>query len=261
MAAEKRTTFNEIPKLYDEVRPRYPDQLFDDLIALADLRSGARILEVGTGTGIATMPLAERGYEIVGVELGSELAAVAERKLAQFANVEIVVADFEDWTLPGEPFDLVMSATAWHWLDPAAAFGKAAAALHRGGCLAIFGYKHIAGGDRTFFEHVQDCYRRFMPDTGPDERLLEPEQYEPDVDELEASGLFQKPQIRTYVTQESYTTDRYLELLSTYSGHRTLGAANRRGLFDCVGRLIDSRFEGHVRKAYMNELIVAGRAV
>ena len=260
MAGEKRTTFNEIPELYDDVRPRYPDQLFDDLITLADLRPGARILEVGTGTGIATLPLAERGYEIVAVELGRGLAAVAEGKLAQFANVEIVVADFEDWTLPGEPFDLVMSATAWHWLDPAVAFRKAAAALHRHGCLAIFGYKHIAGGDRAFFEHVQDCYRRFMPGTDPDERLLEPGEYEPDVRDLDASGLYREPQIRTYVTEEPYTRDRYLELLSTYSGHRILDMDNRLRLFDCVGRLIDTRFGGHIRKAYVNELIVAGRA-
>lgn len=111
MAEEKRATFNQVPELYDQVRPRYPVQLFDDLVALSGVPESGRILEVGAGTGIATLPLAERGYEIVAVEFGADLAAVAAAKLAKFKNVEVVVADFEEWPLPHEPFDLVTSAT------------------------------------------------------------------------------------------------------------------------------------------------------
>lgn len=260
MAVEKRRTFDQVAELYDEVRPRYPDQLFEDLIALTDLRPYGRILEIGAGTGIATLPLAERGYDIVAVELGAELAAVAERKLARFPKVEVVVADFEDWPLPREPFDLVVSATAWHWLDPAVGYQKAAEVLHPDGALAIFGYKHIAGGDREFFEQVQECYLRFMSDANPEERLQEPQEYEPDVSQLQASGLFEKPQTRTYVTEETYSRNRYLEVLSTYSGHRALSEKARQGLFDCIGSLIDRSFGGEVRKAYLNYLIVARRS-
>jgi ubiquinone/menaquinone biosynthesis C-methylase UbiE len=115
MAVEKRATFNQVAELYDQVRPRYPARLFDDLVALSGLPHGGRILEMGAGTGIATLPLAERGYRIVAIELGAELAAVARKKLSQFDNVDVVVANFEEWRLPREPFDLVLGATAWHW--------------------------------------------------------------------------------------------------------------------------------------------------
>ncbi len=98
-----------------------------------------------------------------------------------------------------------------------------------------------------------------MLDADPNEQLKEPSEYEPDVGQLNASGLFEEPEIRKYVTEESYSRARYLDLLSTYSGHRALSAEARQGLFDCVGSLIGKSFGGQVRKAYLNELIIARR--
>lgn len=87
-----RTTFDEAPELYDRTRPICPAQVFDDLVALARLREGASLVEIGCGTGQATLPLAERGFEIVCVELGERLAAYARGKLAASPNVEIINA-------------------------------------------------------------------------------------------------------------------------------------------------------------------------
>jgi SAM-dependent methyltransferase len=99
-----RAIFDEAAELYDRARPGYPAALFDDLAELTPLRPGSRVLEIGPGTGQATLPLAERGYQVVAVELGADLAAVARRKLAGFPNVEVVTAAFEDWPLPAEPW-------------------------------------------------------------------------------------------------------------------------------------------------------------
>src|ERR1700680_350180 len=116
----RRATFDEAAELYDRARPGYPPELFDDLTAIAGLRPGARLLEIGCGTGQATQPLAERKFQITAIELGPNLAAVARRKLARFCNVAVEVAAFEEWPLPAEPFDAVVSATAFHWLDSSA---------------------------------------------------------------------------------------------------------------------------------------------
>ncbi len=77
-----RRIFETVAQLYDRARPGYPPELFDDLADMARLRSGSRVLEIGCGTEQATRPLAERGYKVVAVEIGPELAALARRKLA-----------------------------------------------------------------------------------------------------------------------------------------------------------------------------------
>jgi hypothetical protein len=127
-----RATFDQAAELYDRARPRYPSALFEDLAGLAGIGPGSRVLEIGPGTGQATVPLAERGCRVVAVELGADLAAVARRNLARFPAVEVVTAAFEGWPLPSEPFDLVLAATAFHWVDPAVRVVKAADALRPG---------------------------------------------------------------------------------------------------------------------------------
>src|SRR5262249_7306379 len=128
--------FDSAADLYDRARPGYPAPVFEALAAFGDLRPGSRVLELGPGTGQATRPLAGRGYEVVAVELGAQLAERARRNLAAFPAVTVVNADFEGWPLPAEPFDLVLAATAFHWLDPATRVSKAAAALRPNGTLA-----------------------------------------------------------------------------------------------------------------------------
>src|SRR6266511_3093437 len=120
-----RATFNEVAELYHRARPGYPPEVFDDMAELACIGPGCRVLEIGCGTGQATVPLAQRGCEVVCVELGAAMAAVARRKLARFPAVRVEVSAFEDWPLPVERFDTVVSATAFHWIDPAVRVAKA----------------------------------------------------------------------------------------------------------------------------------------
>ena len=77
-AKRLRVTFDGDAERYDRARPGYPAATFDDLLALTGLGPGARVLEIGCGTGQATVPLAERGCQIVAVELGA--GALAGRR-------------------------------------------------------------------------------------------------------------------------------------------------------------------------------------
>src|ERR1051326_5385446 len=96
---ELRQTFGQAAERYDRARPEYPEALFNDLVTLAGLTPGDRLIEVGCATGKATRPLARRGFRITCVELGAELAAVARKNLAGF-EVEIVRSPFEKWQPP-----------------------------------------------------------------------------------------------------------------------------------------------------------------
>ena len=152
-----RQTFDQAADSYDRVRPDYPDELFDDLVALTGVTPGDHLLEVGCATGKATRPLARRGFRITCIELGAGLAATARVNLAGFP-VEVIQGAFEQWQ-PTEPASLVYAATAWHWIDPAVRYQRAWRALRPGGHLAIWGAGHVFtdGGD-PFFLEIQDVY-------------------------------------------------------------------------------------------------------
>lgn len=253
--------FDEDAELYDRARPGYPPELFDDLEELAGARPGSRVLEVGCGTGRATVPLAGRGCRITAVEAGPRMAEVARRNLAGAGAVEVVTAEFESWPLPQEPFDALVSATAFHWIDPAVRVVKAADALRPGGTLAVVRTQHVRGGTEDFFVEVQRCYERFDPDTPPG--LRPPAAADVDASdhagEVARSGRFGPTVFRRYEQDLTYTTPEYLDLLRTYSGHRALPEAARNGLFACVAGLIDRRYGGRVTKRSLIELAVAHR--
>ncbi|GAA1960716.1 class I SAM-dependent methyltransferase [Kitasatospora viridis] len=254
-----RLTFTEDAELYDRVRPGYPARLFDDLARYAELGARSRVLEVGCGTGKATVPLAERGYRVQAVELGAELAAVTRRRLAGFPDVAVTVGAFEEWALPAEPFDLVIAATAFHWLDPAVRVPKAADALRPGGTLAVVSTHHVAGGTLDFFAASQEHYERFVPGTPPGLRLEPADAIPRDGAELAASGRFGPAAFHRYEWELDYTTREYLDLLCSYSNHRALPAESRAGLLRALGGLIDGAHGGRVTKRYLTELLVARR--
>ncbi|RFU86028.1 class I SAM-dependent methyltransferase [Streptomyces triticagri] len=252
-------SFDDGAELYERARPGYPAELFDDLEELAGVGDGCRVLEVGAGTGKATLPLAERGCRIVGVEVGEGMAAVARRKLVRFEDVQIVTADFETWPLPREPFDAVVAATAFHWIDPAVRMVRAADALRPGGALAVVATQHVAGGSEDFFAEVQGCYERFDPATPPGLRLPAADDVDTSdhAEEVARSGRFGPVVFRRYEWDLTYTTAGYLDVLRTYSGHRTLAEGAREALLACIGALIDGRYGGRVTKRYLTELRVA----
>src|SRR5579862_1847603 len=138
-----RTTFESAAASYQQARPEYPAELYDELIRLAGLRPGGQLLEIGCATGKATVPLARRGFRVTCVELGRELAAQARRQLAGYPGVTINDGAFETWLPPtGVQYQLVFAATAWHWLDPAVRFRKAWDVLAPGGHLAFWAAEH-----------------------------------------------------------------------------------------------------------------------
>ncbi|EWS93566.1 class I SAM-dependent methyltransferase [Streptomyces filamentosus] len=254
-------TFDDDADLYDRARPRYPAELYDDLADLAGAVPGSRVLEIGCGTGQATVPLAGRGCRITAVEAGPRMAATARRNLAESPAAEVVTAEFESWPLPAEPFDVVLAATAFHWIDPAVRVPRAADALRPGGALAVVRSQHVMGGTEEFFVEVQRCYERFDPATPPG--LRPPAAGEVDnsdhAEEVARSGRFGRTVFRRYERDLTYTTAEYLDVLRTYSGHRALPEAARSGLLACVAGLIDGRHGGRVTKRYLIELGVSLR--
>jgi SAM-dependent methyltransferase len=255
-----RTTFESVAERYDAARPTYPDALFDDLVEVARVPAGGRILEIGPGTGKASVALAARGYSLVGVELGLQLAEVARRNLRPFPYAQIVVSDFEAWEPlePDERFDAVVAFTAFHWIAPRVRYAKPARLLRGGGALAVIETKHVlpAGAD-PFWTEVQADFDAIVPH--PDNRPPPaPEDVGDLREEIEASGLFRDVEVRRHFWDVEYGPNEYVAVLGTYSVNLALPAAQRDELFARIHARIAER--GSVRKTYLATLNVAHKS-
>jgi SAM-dependent methyltransferase len=251
-------TFNSVPELYDRARPRYPAALYDHLAAATGSGPGARVLEIAPATGIATVELARRGYNVTAVEMGEALAAVARRNLTPFPYASVHVSRFEEWQA-AEPFDLICCATAFSWLDPDLRLDKCAAHLRPGSWLAIWDTLHVEGGTSQFFIDMQACYERWMPGTPPGLRQKRAEDIPPDTYGIDAHPAFEALTVTDFPVVVPYTTEEHIAVIQTYSGHIALDEANAQGLYACLRELIDSRYGGHIEKAYTFRLLLARR--
>jgi SAM-dependent methyltransferase len=256
-----RATFDEAALLYHEARPGYPAALFDDVMALSDIPPRGRILEIGCGTGQATLPFARRGYRILCIELGGHLAALARRNLAAFPLVEVRRGAFEAWPLEEGAFDLAIAASAFHWLDPAIAYSRTVRALQPEGALALWWNAHVRSeGDQGFFEAVQKVYQRDAPELARSYHPLPAPDAVPDwTAEIKQTGLFGPMAVRQYRWDACYDASSYVRLLSTYSDHLALTSDARERLFAGITELIDTRFGGRIAKGYLTVLYVARR--
>jgi SAM-dependent methyltransferase len=254
-----RSSFQEVPELYDRARPGYPPRLFDDLVDLAGLRRGDRVLEIGCGTGQATQPLAERGLRVTCIELGEGLVAFARRKLARFADVEIVHGLFETWEPDEADFAAVVAFTSFHWLDPEAQYEKTARLLRPRGALALGRSDTVLADDHDpFWIEVQEDYDAVVPSHHyrPPPR---PEELGDDRAEIDASGCFHTVAVRRYLWELTYSADEYVALLDTYSGHRSIDEPVRSELYRRIRRRIDAAPGGSIRRTYVSTLHVGRR--
>jgi SAM-dependent methyltransferase len=254
----RAVTFDQVADLYASARREIPDEIIRDLFDLAGIEpAGARMLEIGCGTGQATLPLARRGCRVACIEMGANLARIARRNLAGFPLVEIVNARFEDWEPDGAVFDIVFAATSWHWLDPRLRYAKAAALLKPSGVLAFtMGGHAFPPGFDTFFTEIQPCYEAIGWDALPSP----PPTLEATSnlgDEIERSGYFDRVSIERYLWVEEFTADEYVAMMGTASDHILIEPEKREWLFAQMRRLIDARPGGRIRKHNLAILHVA----
>jgi SAM-dependent methyltransferase len=130
-------SFDAVAAQYAAARPGYPPALHDAVEELAGRPlAGARVLDVGAGTGLATAALAARGARVTAVEPGAAMAAELHRA---HPDLPVVRARGEALPFPdGAGFDLVTYAQSWHWTVPERSVPEALRVLRPGGTLALW---------------------------------------------------------------------------------------------------------------------------
>jgi SAM-dependent methyltransferase len=250
-----RSTFDSVASLYHEIRPRYPDALFSTLIKVTDLLPGHKILEIGSGTGQATKPLAMLGYNIIGIELGAALASVAAHELRSYPNVNIMTGAFEDIDMSQKSFDLIIAATSFHWIRPEVKFTKSSDILKNDKYLAIIHTHHISDeqGD-VFFKASLPVFARFNFIDTPEPSLPLAENIRPAaIDEK----LFRLTHFQCFRVINNYTGEEFSKLLNTYSNHLAATKDHLDEFLYEIKALINREFNGSIKKHFLMSLTIA----
>jgi SAM-dependent methyltransferase len=259
-ANPRRLVFGEVAELYDASRPTYPAALIDDVLELGGVRSHERILEVGAGTGKATVLFAARGLDVLAIEPNHEMAAVARRNCAGYPGVEFVESDFEHWNPQGRRFRLLVSAQAWHWVDHAVGFERAHAALVPGGLLAPF-WNRPAWKPSRLRDDLRRVYAEIAPDLVTD-NPMHPANDGRDEDDwpsdVAAGGGFGDAMVRVYEGSVDYTADSFVALVGTLSEIRLLEPSRRDALLAAIRGQIE-RHGGSLTMPMNTRLCVARR--
>ena len=238
--------FGEIAEQYDRARPSYPDALFDGVLAYGGLGPGDAALEIGAGTGKATLGFRARGVAVHALEPSPGMAAVLRGH-----GVDVEATTFESWDPRGRRFRLVYAAQAWHWVHRDDRYERVASVLAPGGTIALFwnrGRKWDgalgADNDAVYDEHAPNLI-------GAGHWRLDRT-----LDELAAVPAFTGVRKHEITWEQRYSTEEWLALLGTHSDHRILPEAQRARLHSAVGDVID-RHGGYVDCVYDTLLYVA----
>ena len=253
-----RSGFDRAAEDYQRTRPVCPPQLFDDLIRLAGLQAGDRVIEIGCGTGQATVPLAQRGLAVTAVELGPGLAAIARRRLTGFPAAEVVTSSFEDWRPQEAGFDAVVAVNSLHWIDPRLRYAKPHELLRPGGAMALAGCMWARPADAgPFWTEVQADYRAvgFEGDPPPAPGQIGPRHFP-----REAWSLFTEVASLRYPFEVVYRAEDYLANLATQSGTRALGEARSAEFLARVRRRLESFGWPELTATFVGYLTVGQRS-
>jgi len=235
MSAEKNN-FDLNYKKYEEVRPKYPPQLFEDIFSYKEITPASRVFEIGIGTGKATLPFLETQCQVASVEPGKKMAKFVREKYKDYDYFSCYEMPFEKYMGFNNTFDLIYSATAFHWLEEESAYKKVFSLLKSGGALARFAYH--AGEDISrpeLAEEIRQLYNEYMGNTDYKEFTASDAEA---INAIAASYGFTDNRMNLYKFKKDFTDKEYIKLLETYPDHYKIEDEKRKKFFKKIQNAI-----------------------
>jgi SAM-dependent methyltransferase len=205
--------------------------VFDDIVESAKLALGARAIEIGAGTGIATGPSVDRGLEVTAIEPSAALAAVAETKVAD--RVRFVVGRFEDFS-PDTSVQLLAAFNSWHWVEPRIAVELAAQLLEPGGSLALVWTEVVSWGQEPFEERIAETFG------SPWTKRLD--HVDGSMQPIRQDARFDEFRVHHHPFERTLDASTFVAVTKTYGGDHTAEQ------YQAIERIINVDFGGAITK-------------
>ena len=237
-------TFDTVAPLYARLRPGYADALYQDVFAYCPLDASSRAVEVGIGGGQATEPILKKGCSVTAAEPGESFCQLCRERYAAYPGFSVLNGKFEELDFPPDSFDLVFSASAFHWVPEEIGYRKVFDMLKSGGAFARFanhpwrdkGNPALAAALDEAYAKYYHTYYRSVP------KLEDEYTQEQAARRAEIAGRygFIDLQHHLYRRTRSFSAAEYVQLLGTYSDHIALPDAVRVPFFRAVEEAIEA---------------------
>ncbi len=236
-------TFDTVAARYEKLRPGYTDDLYRTLFNYINIDSSSNVVEVGIGGGQATLPILKKGCTVTAVEYGENFSKLCEKKFEEYKNFSVITEKFENVSFNDFQYDLVYSASAFHWVPENIGYPKVYAMLKSGGAFARFAnHPYRDKGNPILSAEIDKLYATYYcPYHGKDIKSEKEYSEEQAVQRAQIAKKYGFVDIRhaMFYRTRTFSAKEYVELLGTYSDHIAIEEKIRTEFFSKIEETIN----------------------
>lgn len=236
-------TFDTVASKYEKLRPGYTDELYKMIFDYITIDSLSNVVEVGIGGGQATLPILKTGCTLTGIECGENFSKLCKEKFKEYQKFSVITDKFENVSFSDSKYDLVYSASAFHWVPEDIGYSKVYAMLKSGGVFARFAnHPYRDKGNIVLWEEIEKLYTKYYYkyydiDIKSEKEYSE-EQAMQRAQIAKKYGFIDIKHALFYRTR-TFSAKEYTELLGTYSDHIAIEETIRTEFFSKIEETIN----------------------
>lgn len=236
-------TFDTVATLYEKLRPGYVDKLYQTIFDYIPIHESSNVIEVGIGGGQATLPILRTGCKLTAVEYGENFSELCREKFRDYPNFSVITGKFENIDFENEAYDLVFSASAFHWVPEEVGYSKVFSMLKSGGVFARFSnHPYCDKGKPALTEEIEKLYRLYYYKFYNRKQEF-PKEYNEEQARLRAMIAdkygFHDIRYDLFFRTRTFSAKEYITLLGTYSDHIAIDEPIRMEFFSKIEEVID----------------------
>lgn len=236
-------TFDTVASKYEKWRPGYVKELYEKIFEYISLHADCNAVEVGIGGGQATLPILESGCALTAVEYGEHFSELCRKKYIAYPKFSVITGKFEDIDFTADTYDLVYSASAFHWVPEEIGYTKVYAMLKNGGAFARFANQ--PGSDKEkpeLTEEIERLYDAYYYQFHK-KKALRPKPFNEE-QAMQRAKIAEKYGFRDILyylfhRERVFSAAEYITLLGTYSDHIVIEENIRKEFFDKIEEAIN----------------------
>ena len=236
-------TFDTVASTYEKLRPGYVAELYQTIFNYVSIDESSNVLEIGSSGGQATAPMLTTGCQLTAVEYGEQFSKLLKEKFKEFPSFSVITGKFEDTQFEDNVFDLVFSASAFHWVPEEIGYNKVRNILKSGGVFARFAnHPYRDKGNPKLSAEIDEIYDEYYNRFHNKKREVLTEYTEAQAKDraliAEKYG-FTDIQYALFHRERVFSAKEYIELLGTYSDHIAIEETIRIKFFSKIEEAIN----------------------